>query len=94
MSHIELCTRYTTTMWGLLHESSAKLPSRTKWPPGVELPGLPTTEAASADKAPGKKGSDKETEVCVRHCHLKPLDSCFLQRAPQFSLAELLSSKA
>ncbi|KAF7799633.1 hypothetical protein EIP86_010871 [Pleurotus ostreatoroseus] len=79
VSHLELCTRYTTTMWDWLHENSTKLPSRNKWPPGVELSGLTSakdTETASVGKAPGKKTPDKEPE-----------------RAPRFSLAEFLTQK-
>ena len=66
MSHLELCTRYTTTMWDWLHENNTKLPSRNKWPLGVELPGLTSAkdaETANVGKAPSKKTPDKEPEV-------------------------------
>ncbi|KAI0721086.1 hypothetical protein C8T65DRAFT_566716 [Cerioporus squamosus] len=38
ISRIELYARYTTTLWGMLHEKEVKTPPRSTWPLGVSLP--------------------------------------------------------
>ncbi|KAI0748129.1 hypothetical protein C8Q80DRAFT_1270571 [Daedaleopsis nitida] len=38
ISRIELYTRYTSTLWGMLHDMDIKIPPRNTWPPGVALP--------------------------------------------------------
>ncbi|KAI0807384.1 hypothetical protein C8Q74DRAFT_1227340 [Fomes fomentarius] len=75
ISRIELYTRYTATVWGMLHEKEVKVPSRGTWPPCVSLP--PTTSRSqelkpALHKASGslentisaakKPAAEKETE--------------------------------
>lgn len=67
VSKIELCVRYTGSIWNYLHEKGAPVPPQGKWPKGVRL--LPSFQGASESIIPdertssGKKASEKESEV-------------------------------
>lgn len=75
VSHIEVCTRYTTALWGALHYNDISLPPKAKWPPGVEPPPtspssdyLPPSKHIEGDKTPSGKKAEKESEVSMTSC--------------------------
>ena len=80
ISRIELYTRYTASLWGMLHEKDIKVPSRNLWPPGASLPptaarlqeakpSLPKDAGSldSASAAPKKSVQEKELEEVCPH---------------------------
>lgn len=48
ISKLELNTRYTTTLWGWMHDMKYELPPRRAWPPGVQ-PVSPGTNVTIKD---------------------------------------------
>ena len=52
VSRIELYTRYTSTIWSMLHDKEIPVPPRSKWPANASLP--PTREP---DTQPTNKSS-------------------------------------
>ncbi|KAH9946112.1 uncharacterized protein BXZ73DRAFT_37778 [Epithele typhae] len=59
VSQIELYTRYTSTVWGMLHEKETKVPSRSVWPPGAFLP--PSGTHSQAKVVPAKDTGSRES---------------------------------
>jgi len=43
VSKLELQVRYTTTLWGWMHDMRYELPPQRKWPHGVHPPGDSST---------------------------------------------------
>lgn len=43
VSKLELQVRYTTTLWGWMHDMKYELPAQRKWPHGVHPPGNAST---------------------------------------------------
>ena len=109
ISRIELYTRYTSTIWGMLHEQEVKVPSRNAWPAGVSLP--PTTSRSqetkpAPHKEPGtldntlagakKPSTEKETEevrVPVLHETLHNMLIHISQVLPPFDLSLFVKSQ-
>jgi len=42
VSKLELQVRYTTALWGWMHDMKYELPPQKKWPHGVHPPGNPS----------------------------------------------------
>ncbi|KAI0709243.1 CTLH/CRA C-terminal to lish motif domain-containing protein [Earliella scabrosa] len=64
ISRIELYTRYTATVWGMLHDQGITVPPRSAWPAGVSLP--PRSPSSQDTKpAPVKDSGSLENAIPI-----------------------------
>ena len=67
VSKLELQVRYTTTLWGWMHDMRYELPTQKKWPHGVHPPGNAnaiTTPTMEKLAMPGNHTVEQK-EVCL-----------------------------
>jgi hypothetical protein len=79
VSHLELYTRYTTTLWSFMHDLHVKVPTNRPLPLGVQLR---QTGSPSNPQAPLSKSASGEKE------NIEP------QIVPTFDLRRFLDSKS
>ena len=68
VSKLELQVRYTTTLWGWMHDMRYELPPQRKWPPGVHPPGNASASATPTMEKLALQGNHavEQKEVCLR----------------------------
>ena len=77
ISHIELATRYTSTVWSAIRDKEVKLPPQAKWPAGVKPPKMPgaapQASDGTSDATSGRKPQeilDPEVRMNFRECYV------------------------
>ena len=72
VSKLELQVRYTTTLWGWMHDTKCELPPQKKWPHGVHPPGnanviaTPTMEKLAVQGNPTAEQKEVGLEVSCK----------------------------
>lgn len=68
VSKLELQVRYTTALWGWMHDMKYELPPPKKWPPGVHPPGNPSAIATPTMEKLAAQGNQPVEQKEVRFC--------------------------